>query len=83
MFVRQGDWWNQSITLHSPTTKEQALLRNTFGLFKEESIQPLLDHLRGSEPIVTDENVGWFEDGFSEPFRPYFIPNRAVCLVHR
>ncbi|KAK2955925.1 hypothetical protein BLNAU_9085 [Blattamonas nauphoetae] len=77
MFVRQGDLWNQSITLNSPTAKEQELLRNTFALFKDDSIQCLLDHLRGSEPIVSDENVGWFEDGFSEPFRPYFIPNRA------
>ncbi|KAK2951247.1 putative Polyadenylate-binding protein [Blattamonas nauphoetae] len=77
MFVRQGHWWYQSITLHNPTTKEQELLRNTFSLFKEDSIQCLLDHLRGSEPIVTDENVGWFEDGFSEPFQPYFIPNRV------
>ncbi|KAK2942035.1 hypothetical protein BLNAU_23049 [Blattamonas nauphoetae] len=72
-----GDWWNRSISLENPTTKEQELLRNTFGLFKEDSIQCLLDRLRGSEPIVSDENVGWFEDGFSEPFRQYFIPNRV------
>ncbi|KAK2958339.1 hypothetical protein BLNAU_6609 [Blattamonas nauphoetae] len=62
-------------------TKEQALLRDTFALFKEDSIPSLLDHLRASEGIVTDENIAWFEDGFCEPFRPYFIPNRIVCLV--
>ncbi|KAK2950327.1 hypothetical protein BLNAU_14738 [Blattamonas nauphoetae] len=76
MFDRQGDSWNQSISLNSSTTKEQALLRDTFALFKEDSIQSLLDHLRASEGIVTDENIAWFEDGFCEPFRPYFIPNR-------
>ncbi|KAK2954517.1 hypothetical protein BLNAU_10537 [Blattamonas nauphoetae] len=69
-----------AMTLSSCQTKEQELLRNTFALFKKDSIQCLLDHLRGSEPIVTDENVGWFEDGFSEPFRSDFIPNRVVCL---
>ncbi|KAK2952596.1 hypothetical protein BLNAU_12424 [Blattamonas nauphoetae] len=58
-------------------TKEQELLRNTFALFKEDSIPSLLNYLRGSERIVSDENVGWFEDGFSEPFRWYFIPNRV------
>ncbi|KAK2952630.1 hypothetical protein BLNAU_12458 [Blattamonas nauphoetae] len=82
MFIRPKERYFKPTTLNSPTTKEQELLRNTFALFKEDSIQCLLDHLRGSERIVSDENVGWFEDGFSEPFRQYFIPNRVVCIVH-
>ncbi|KAK2959707.1 hypothetical protein BLNAU_5196 [Blattamonas nauphoetae] len=81
LFLVRGDYCNQSISLNSSTTKEQELLRDTFALFKEDSIPSLLDHLRASEGVITDENVGWFEDGFSEPFRPYFIPNRIVCLV--
>ncbi|KAK2959511.1 hypothetical protein BLNAU_5560 [Blattamonas nauphoetae] len=72
-----------AMTLSSCQAKEQELLRNTFALFQKDSIQCLLDHLRGSEQIVSDENVGWFEHGFSEPFKRYFIPNRVVCLVRR